>query len=130
MKLFMEKYHKWILGLLFLLFLPLIVIGYGNYNLFANLSKSEEVEVLQVLYVLVASVVILTYYGKKWISAKVSNLHLSFGLLNLFALISVVLIVKTIEHHLVMPADVYFLIIYFQITIVHIIHHLFYKTSV
>lgn len=116
--------------IIFFVVIPIIYINIGNYNVSNSLTKSEEKEYLQVLYSLSASMMILLYYGIKWFLKKANRIVISLSVLNLLGIITLVLLFQTVEHHLLMEADFYYLIVYAEIVIVHLMHHIFTKTSI
>lgn len=116
-------------GILFIfVILPIAYISFGNYNISQSLNRSEEIEYLQVIYSLGASMIILGYYGMKWILKKGTGVLSFVTIINLLGIISLYLLFKTIDSQLLMAADIYYLIVYAEIVIVHLLHHLMAKS--
>jgi len=127
----LRKKNVLLLGLMIIfVILPITYFSFGNYNFSSYLTKAEQREFLQVIYSLGASMIILLYYGIKWLLKKNNGIFASLSILNILGIISLYLLFQTMEHNLVMDADFYYLIVYTEIVIVNIMHHIFSKTSV
>jgi len=127
----LNRKHLTLIGtLLILVVLPILYINFGNYNLSTTLTSSEEKEYLQVIYSLGASMIIVLYYGFRWIIKKNKGKLSGVIILNLLGLFSLYLLFETISHNLFMEADFYYLIVYTEIVIVHLMYHLYSKTSI
>ena len=127
----LNRKHLTLIGtLLILVVLPILYINFGNYNLSSTLTSSEEKEYLQVIYSLGASMIIVLYYGFRWIIKKNKGKFSGVIILNLLGLFSLYLLFETISHNLFMEADFYYLIVYTEIVIVHLMYHLYSKTSI
>jgi hypothetical protein len=127
----LNRKHLTLIGtLLILVVLPILYINFGNYNLSSTLTSSEEKEYLQVIYSLGASMIIVLYYGFRWIIKKNKGKFFGVIILNLLGLFSLYLLFETISHNLFMEADFYYLIVYTEIVIVHLMYHLYSKTSI
>lgn len=125
------KKNVFLVGFLIIfVILPITFISLGNYNISSNLSKVEQKEFLQVIYSLSASMIILLYYGIKWLLKKNNGIITSIIILNILGFVSLYLLFQTMENKLFMDADFYYLIVYSEIVIVHVIHHIFSKTSI
>ena len=110
--------------------LPVAFISLGNYDLSSKLGPKEEREFLQVIYSLSASMFILMYYGFKWIMKRNKRKIFCVLTLNILGIFSLYLLFETVNHQLFMDADFYYLIVYTEIVIVHLMYHLFTKTSI
>ena len=129
--LILKKKNIILIGLVILfVVLPIMYINIGNYNISSQLNKIEEKEYLQVIYSLSASMIILAYYGIKWLLRKSNLIFISLSVVNLLGIASLILLFQTVEHYLLMDADVYYLIVYSEIVIIHVMHHIFTKMSV
>lgn len=126
-----SKKNMFLVGffILFVIF-PISFISFGEYNFSSSLNRAEQKEFLQVIYSLSASMFILLYYGVKWLLRKDNGIITSLIVLNILGFVSLYLFLQTMENNLLMEPDFYYLIVYSEIVIIHLTHHIFTKTSV